>query len=201
MKSKPEPKPWRNGWLDGAHARPSPNCEARPAHARTDLIVVHSICLPPGQYGSGAVEALFLNRLDWDAHPWYAQIRGLRVSSHFFITRAGALWQFVNVHQRAWHAGKSHWRGRDQCNDDSVGIELEGLEGERFEAAQYVRLERLCDALCQLLPIRHIAGHEHIAPGRKGDPGAAFDWPRLSRHYAGSGILLPPVEQPLRPGI
>ena len=196
MNSRTEARPWRGGWLRWAHACPSPNHEARPAAACVDLIVVHSISLPPGEYGGGAVAALFLNRLDWDAHPYYAQIRGLRVSSHFFITRAGAAWQFVDVRRRAWHAGASHYRGRAQCNDDSVGIELEGLEGQPFEAAQYATLERLCDALRQALPIRYIAGHEHIAPHRKADPGAAFDWPRLSRHLAGSGILLPPTPRP-----
>lgn len=193
MKHKTDAAPWRGGWLRWALACPSPNCEARPASACTDLIVVHSISLPPGRYGNGAVADLFLNRLDWDAHPYYAGIRGLRVSSHFFVARTGAAWQFVDIHQRAWHAGVSRYRGRARCNDDSVGIELEGLEGEPFEAAQYATLERLCDALRRALPIRYIAGHEHIAPHRKADPGAAFDWQRLSDHLAGSGLMLPPV--------
>lgn len=198
MKRKTDVHAWRGGWLRWAHACPSPNQDARPASARTDLIVVHSISLPPGEYGNEAVTALFCNRLDWDAHPYYAQIRGLRVSSHFFITRAGVAWQFVDIHQRAWHAGASHYRGRERCNDDSIGIELEGLEGLPFEAAQYATLARLCDALREALPIRFIAGHEHIAPGRKADPGAAFDWPWLSHHVAGSGILLAPISQPKR---
>lgn len=200
MKKTTDTPPWRGGWLRWARACPSPNCDARPASAQVDLIVVHSISLPPGQYGSGGgtVAALFLNRLDWSAHPYYAGLRGLRVSSHFFITRKGLAWQFVDVHQRAWHAGVSHYRGRARCNDDSVGIELEGLEGEPFEAAQYDTLERLCDALRARLPIRHVAGHEHIAPGRKADPGGAFDWPRLSLHLAGSGIMLAPIAQPMR---
>ena len=191
--------PWRDGWLRWAHHCPSPNCNARPAHACVDLIVLHSISLPPGEYGTGAVQDLFLNCLPWDAHPYYQQIRGLEVSSHFFITRGGEVWQFVSVHERAWHAGVSHYRGRDGCNDDSVGIELEGLEGERFEAAQYAALLRLCDALAQRLPIRHIAGHEHIAPQRKHDPGNAFDWQRLAQHCAGTGIMIAPtVQHPTR---
>jgi len=198
MKRKAEETQWRGGWLRWAHACPSPNCEARPALACIDLIVVHSISLPPGEYGGDAVAALFLNRLDWDAHPYYAQIRGLRVSSHFFITRAGKVWQFVDIHQRAWHAGVSSYRGRARCNDDSVGIELEGLEGQPFEAAQYATLQRLCDALRRVLPIRYVAGHEHIAPGRKADPGAAFDWMRLSGHLAGSRLMLPPLTQHTR---
>lgn len=198
MKRKTEAHAWRDGWLRWARVCPSPNHDARPDAACTDLIVVHSISLPPGEYGSGAVAALFTNRLDWDAHPWYAQIRGLRVSSHFFITRAGVAWQFVGIHQRAWHAGLSHYRGRERCNDDSVGIELEGLEGLPFEAVQYATLARLCDALNAALPIRFIAGHEHIAPGRKADPGAAFDWSWLSHHVAGTGILLAPIARPAR---
>jgi AmpD protein len=198
MKRKAEETEWRGGWLRWARACPSPNCEARPALACIDLIVVHSISLPPGEYGGDAVAALFLNQLDWDAHPYYAQIRGLRVSSHFFITRAGKAWQFVDIHQRAWHAGVSSYRGRARCNDDSIGIELEGLEGLPFEAAQYATLERLCDALRRALPIRYVAGHEHIAPGRKADPGAAFDWSRLSDHLAGSGLMFPPLTQHIR---
>jgi AmpD protein len=144
-----------------------------------DLIVIHSISLPPGVYGGPEVEQLFTNRLDWDAHPYFGEIRGMEVSSHFFVRRDGELVQFVDTDARAWHAGASCWRGRDNCNDDSIGIELEGLEGERFEAAQYDTLVRLCNALAQRHPVVHIAGHEHIAPGRKQDPGPGFDWPRL----------------------
>ena len=174
---------WREGggWLTAARACPSPNFGPRPPDTPADLIVIHSISLPPGQYGGNAVEQLFTNRLDWDAHPYFQQIRGLAVSSHFFIRRGGELVQFVDVHARAWHAGASCWRGRDNCNDHSIGIELEGLEGERFEPAQYATLTRLCAALAKRLPIAQVVGHEHIAPGRKHDPGAGFDWAALQQ--------------------
>lgn len=175
---------WDGGWLRQAIRLPSPNFGPRPERACIDLIVVHSISLPPGQYGGTGVQELFTNRLDWDAHPYYQQIRGLEVSSHFFIRRDGELWQFVSCDDRAWHAGRSHYRGRDNCNDDSIGIELEGLEGDSFEAPQYARLASLARSLAQRYPIAHIAGHEHVAPGRKQDPGPGFDW-RLF-----SGLLL-----------
>lgn len=173
------PAQWQGGWWQPARQLASPNFGARPAGAEIDLVVVHSISLPPGEYGTGAVQQLFTNRLDWDAHPYYAGIRGLEVSAHFFITRGGEVWQFVDCDARAWHAGVSCWRGRERCNDDSIGIELEGLEDLLFEPAQYQALARLCAALARRYPIRHIAGHEHIAPGRKHDPGAGFDWPLL----------------------
>ena len=178
---------WDGGWLRQAIRLPSPNFGPRPPQACIDLIVVHSISLPPGQYGGQAVQELFTNRLDWDAHPYYQQIRGLEVSSHFYIRRDGELWQFVSCDDRAWHAGRSHYRGRDNCNDDSIGIELEGLEGERFEPAQYQCLAALSQALIRRYPIAHIAGHEHVAPGRKQDPGPGFDWPQLQ-----SLLHLPP---------
>jgi AmpD protein len=125
------------------------------------------------------VQALFTNTLDWDEHPYFQQIRGMEVSAHFYVRRTGALWQFVSVDDRAWHAGRSSFRGRDNCNDYSVGIELEGLEGGRFTAKQYVRLATLIRALAVRYPIAAITGHEHVAPGRKQDPGPGFDWPRL----------------------
>ena len=146
-----------------------------------DLIVVHSISLPPGQYGGPEVEHLFTNQLDWSAHPYFEQIRGIEVSAHFFIRRSGEVVQFVATDQRAWHAGASAWMGRVNRNDDSIGIELEGLEGETFEPAQYEALIRLCQTLAFLHPIEHIAGHQHIAPGRKFDPGAGFDWAGLQQ--------------------
>ena len=170
---------WERGWLRHAIRLPSPNFGPRPAQACIDLIVVHSISLPPGQYCGTAVQDLFTNRLSWDDHPYYQQIRGLEVSAHFYIRRNGELWQFVSCDDRAWHAGRSHYRGRDNCNDDSVGIELEGLEGDTFEAAQYDTLACLSQALTRRYPIAHVAGHEHVAPGRKQDPGPGFDWARL----------------------
>ncbi|QHE87778.1 1,6-anhydro-N-acetylmuramyl-L-alanine amidase AmpD [Hydrogenophaga sp. BPS33] len=173
------PATWTAGWLQSARPCPSPNFGPRPEGAHIDLIVVHSISLPPGVYGGPQVEQLFTNQLDWNAHPYFEQIRGMEVSSHFFVRRNGSLLQFVDTDDRAWHAGASQWRGRGNCNDDSIGIELEGLEGERFEDAQYATLAQLCLQLAQRYPIAHIAGHEHIAPGRKQDPGAGFDWGRL----------------------
>lgn len=173
------PAVWHGGWHTSAARTESPNHGPRPPQAAVDLIVVHSISLPPGEYGGNAVQALFTNTLDWEAHPYYQGIRGLEVSAHFFIERSGALWQFVDCDRRAWHAGASCYRGRGQCNDDSIGIELEGLEGDGFEPAQYATLAKLCSDLASRYPIAHIAGHEHIAPGRKGDPGPGFDWAHL----------------------
>jgi N-acetyl-anhydromuramoyl-L-alanine amidase len=170
---------WQDGWYRFARRLPSPNFGARPAHAAVDLIVLHSISLPPGEYGGDAVFQLFTNTLDWGAHPYFESIRGIEVSAHFFIRRNGELWQMVSCDARAWHAGHSRYRGRDSCNDDSVGIELEGLEGRTFEAAQYETLAALSAAVASHYPIAHVAGHEHIAPGRKQDPGPGFDWPAL----------------------
>ena len=172
---------WSDGWYRFARRLASPNFGPRPADAVVDLVVLHSISLPPGQYGGDEVQALFTNTLDWSAHPYFRQIEGMQVSSHFYVRRDGRLWQFVSCDQRAWHAGVSSWRGRDNCNDFSVGIELEGLEGDTFEAAQYEALDAVCAALAQRYPIRGIAGHEHVAPGRKQDPGPGFDWPRMRR--------------------
>ncbi len=172
---------WEQGWYRFARRCDSPNLGARPVAAVIDLIVLHSISLPPGQYGGDEVRQLFTNTLDWDAHPYFDTIRGMEVSAHFFIRRNGELWQFVSCDDRAWHAGASHYRGRDNCNDDSVGIELEGLEGTAFEEAQYETLTSLCAVLAQRYPIAHIVGHEHIAPGRKQDPGSGFDWAALQR--------------------
>lgn len=170
---------WHDGWWRGARACPSPNFGARPSGAAIDLVVLHSISLPPGQYGGDAVEQLFLNRLDWDAHPYYRQIRGLQVSAHFLVRRSGESVQFVSCDARAWHAGQSQWRGRDNCNDFSIGVELEGLEGETFEPAQYAALVPLLNAVRARYPVREVVGHEHVAPGRKIDPGPGFDWAAL----------------------
>jgi N-acetyl-anhydromuramoyl-L-alanine amidase len=170
---------WSAGWLNGVERCESPNFGHRPQGALIDLVVIHSISLPPGEYGSDAIERLFTNRLDWSEHPYYQQIRGLQVSAHFLIRRDGQVTQFVSCDKRAWHAGPSSWQGRKDCNDFSVGIELEGLEGELFEALQYRALAEVMKALGQRYPIAWVAGHEHVAPGRKKDPGAGFDWPVL----------------------
>jgi AmpD protein len=170
---------WRDGWWRGARACPSPNCGPRPAGTEIDLVVLHSISLPPGVYGGDAIERLFLNRLDWDEHPYYQQICGLQVSAHFLVRRDGETVQFVSCDERAWHAGRSQWRGRDNCNDFSIGIELEGLEGDTFETAQYGALVLLLRAVRARYPLRDVAGHEHVAPGRKIDPGPGFDWAAL----------------------
>ena len=175
---------WHEGWYGFARHLPSPNYNARPAQAQVDLVVIHSISLPPGQYGGNEVQQLFCNTLDWNAHPYFKTIEGLTVSAHFYIRRNGELWQFVSCNQRAWHAGRSSYRGREECNDDSIGIELEGLEGEAFEHAQYEALAGVCAAIAQLYPVQHVAGHEHIAPGRKSDPGAGFDWMLLRNNLA-----------------
>ena len=169
--------------VDGRLARalqmPSPNCDARPTSSIVSLLVVHSISLPPGEYGGPAVIDFFLNRLDHAAHPYFEQIRNLEVSAHFFIRRSGELIQFVPCAKRAWHAGRSQWKGRDRCNDFSVGVELEGTDDSAFTGSQYVQLGRLTRELQRTYPIRDIAGHSDIAPGRKLDPGVRFDWPRL----------------------
>ena len=170
---------WRGGWWSGARRIASPNFNARPDGVEVSLALIHSISLPPGVYGGDAIERLFTNRLDWRAHPYFAQIEGLEVSAHFVVRRDGGLLQFVSCDERAWHAGASQWQGRASCNDYSVGIELEGLEGQAFEAAQYDALPALLQALARRYPITQVAGHEHVAPGRKFDPGAGFDWPLL----------------------
>jgi AmpD protein len=183
MAPRPDADPlWQGGWYRFARRLDSPNFGPRPAGSVIDLLVVHSISLPPGVYGGDEVQRLFTNTLDWDAHPYFQQIRGMQVSAHFYIRRNGELWQFVSCDDRAWHAGASQYRGRANCNDDSIGIELEGLEGGAFEDAQYEALAAVCAAAAQRYPIAHVAGHEHIAPGRKADPGARFDWLLLQRN-------------------
>ncbi|HSI53170.1 MAG: 1,6-anhydro-N-acetylmuramyl-L-alanine amidase AmpD [Ramlibacter sp.] len=182
---------WQGGWYGFARRLASPNFGPRPQGAQVDLIVVHSISLPPGQYGGDEVQRLFTNTLDWNAHPYFKGIEGATVSAHFYVRRNGELWQFVSCDDRAWHAGASSWRGRDNCNDDSVGIELEGLEGGTFEAAQYEALAGLCAAIAQHYPVQHLAGHEHIAPGRKADPGAGFDWPAMQRSLGWADARFP----------
>jgi AmpD protein len=170
---------------------PSPNFGVRPPGSEITLVVLHSISLPPGVYGGDAVERLFTNRLDPAAHPYYERLDGLRVSAHFFIRRQGHCLQFVSCEARAWHAGVSTWGGRPDCNDYSIGIELEGLEGQRFTPAQYRALTRLLRALVRRYPLREVVGHEHVAPGRKADPGPGFDWRRLSRALGHSAAVAP----------
>ena len=191
---------WQGGWWRLARRCDSPNFGPRPANTAIDLLVIHSISLPPGVYGTPHVEELFTNRLDWDAHPYFEQIRGAEVSSHFFVRRDGEVVQFVDADARAWHAGRSHWRGREGCNDASVGIELEGLEGLHFEPLQYAALVRLCQALRERYPVLDIAGHEHIAPGRKQDPGSGFDWAFLQRQLAWPDRCFPECVLSTAPG-
>jgi AmpD protein len=172
---------WMQGWYRFARRLDSPNFGPRPAGMSPELLILHSISLPPGDYGTGQVQRLFCNELDWDTHPYFNGIRGLQVSAHFFIERGGQLWQFVSCDDRAWHAGASVHQGRANCNDFSIGIELEGLEGLLFDDAQYDTLAQLSSALLAAYPIASLTGHEHVAPGRKQDPGPGFDWPRMQR--------------------
>lgn len=183
---------WQGGWWQGASHRPSPNVGPRPAGAEISLVVLHCISLPPAHYAGDGVQRLFQNRLDCDAHPYYQGLRGLEVSAHFFIRRSGRVLQFVSCEQRAWHAGRSVWRGRENCNDFSIGIELEGTEGDVFEPAQYTALMRLLPALARrCTALREVVGHEHVAPVRKTDPGPGFDWTRLARGLARTGLAVP----------
>jgi len=191
---RPAPAPsaarpaWRGGWLRTARRIDSPNFGPRPAGLAIDLVVVHSISLPPGEYGGDAIERLFTNRLDPTAHPYFERLRDLRVSAHFLIRRDGELLQFVSCGKRAWHAGESSWKGRAGCNDFSIGIELEGLEGDGFEEAQYERLAATLIGLAARYPIRAVTSHAHIAPGRKQDPGAGFHWDGLRHRAALPGL-------------
>ncbi len=167
------------GYVAAARQIASPNMDDRPPGVAIDLVVVHAISLPPGVFGGAGIERLFTNTLDPAAHPYYGTIAGLRVSAHFLIRRDGALVQFVSCQKRAWHAGVSRWRGRERCNDFSIGIELEGCDERTFEDAQYVRLDALLEALRIRYPIADVVGHSDVAPGRKTDPGPHFDWHRL----------------------
>ncbi len=168
-----------DGWCRGLRRAHCTNFDARPDDAEIGLLVIHNISLPPGEFGGRHVEDLFANCLDCDAHPYFAQLRGLRVSAHFLIRRDGAAVQFVSTLDRAWHAGVSHFDGRERCNDFSIGIELEGSDDTGFCDAQYRTLAALAHALRVRHPISAVRGHEHIAPGRKTDPGPHFDWARL----------------------
>lgn len=157
----------------------SPNYDERPVGSEISLLMVHAISLPPGEFGGEAIERFFTNRLDPAAHPYFREICALKVSSHFLVRRDGALVQFVPVQRRAWHAGVSRWRGRERCNDFSIGVELEGAEEGSFEDAQYRGLLCLVGELRKALPLRDIAAHSDVAPGRKNDPGPGFDWLRV----------------------
>ncbi|MDJ0813144.1 MAG: 1,6-anhydro-N-acetylmuramyl-L-alanine amidase AmpD [Woeseiaceae bacterium] len=171
-----------SGLIEPARQCPSPNCDERPANAVPELLVVHGISLPPGEFGGPEIEHLFTNRLDWDAHPYFQQIRGLEVSAHLLIRRDGEVIQFVPFTQRAWHAGESTFRGRTCCNDFSIGVELEGEDETPYSDAQYTSLAAVVAAIAEAYPGitgREIAAHADIAPGRKTDPGPAFDWLRL----------------------
>ena len=175
----------RTGLVGSARQVPSPNCDDRPAGCRPDLIVVHGISLPPGEFGGPYIDALFQNRLPAGAHPYFAGLAGLRVSSHLLIRRDGELVQYVPLDRRAWHAGPSRFGGRTACNDFSVGVELEGADDVPYQPVQYVRLAALLTALVAALPSlagAAVVGHSDIAPGRKTDPGPAFSWSRL-RHW------------------
>ncbi len=184
---------WSQGWWREARRVDSPNFGPRPEGVSVDLVVVHSISLPPGVYGGGEIERLFTNTLDWEAHAYFQAMRGLTVSSHFVIDRQGAVLQFVSCLDRAWHAGTSAWRERPNCNDYSVGVELEGLEGDTFEGVQMLSLAHLLKALRAVLPINAVVGHEHVAPGRKADPGAGFDWLALRRLTGWSARVFPAI--------
>lgn len=168
-----------NGLVAEALQVPSPNCDARPRGAQIELLVIHCISLPPGEFGRTHIDRLFTNRLDPADHPYFRSISGLRVSAHFLVVRDGGLVQYVPCSKRAWHAGMSHWGTRTACNDFSVGIELEGTETGYFEPGQYATLAALVRSLGRKYPIRSVLGHSDIAPGRKSDPGVGFDWPLL----------------------
>ena len=168
-------------WLPGVEHLPSPNADERPTNAGIDLLVIHNISLPPGEFGGDEIVDLFLNRLDTGRHPYFETLVGLKVSAHFLIRRDGSAVQFVALERRAWHAGQSHFCGRERCNDFSVGIELEGTDDTPFRDAQYCTLNELTALIRERHPAvtpERIVGHADIAPGRKTDPGPCFDWAR-----------------------
>ena len=175
------------GELVPAEQVASPNFGERPAGVSIDLVVVHSISLPPGEYGSGAIQRFFCNQLESSEHPYFEEIAGLKVSAHVLIERSGKVVQFVNFDSRAWHAGRSEYKGREECNDFSIGIELEGTDCDVYEEAQYASLAAILVALEFYYPdvtTDRIVGHSDIAPGRKTDPGVGFDWQKLNSEIA-----------------
>lgn len=185
----------RHGWLrPGPQVTllPSPNVDARPRGTQVSLLVLHNISLPPGRFGGPCVPSLFLNRLDYGLDPWLERLRGLRVSAHFFVRRDGTVLQFASTEARAWHAGVSCFRGRERCNDFSIGIELEGTDTTPYTDRQYAVAGRLARVLAARYPLAHVRGHQHIAPGRKTDPGPAFDWARFGRESGYLRRALPP---------
>jgi N-acetyl-anhydromuramoyl-L-alanine amidase len=182
------------GLMRGAKQIASPNYDARPAGVEADLIVIHGISLPPGEFGGPWIERLFTNALPADIHPYFAEVAPLRVSSHLVVQRDGALTQYVSFADRAWHAGQSNYQGRAACNDFSVGVELEGTDTLPYEATQYEALAAVVAALCAAYPrlsADRLVGHSDVAPGRKTDPGPAFDWPR-ARHLIGAACRQAP---------
>ena len=174
----------KTGLLNKCKQCPSPNRDPRPENTAIDLIVVHSISLPPGEYGGDSIESFFQNQLDKNKHPYFEEIHEMQVSSHILIKRNGEIVQFVPFHERAWHAGQSNYQGREHCNDFSIGIELEGTDSDDFEDIQYQQLAQLVSTLQTAYPdtTDHITGHSEISPGRKKDPGSGFDWDRLKNN-------------------
>jgi len=192
-----------DGWCKGIEHLPSPNFDARPENAEVDLLVIHNISLPPGEFGGNFIVDLFTNCLNCDAHPYFESLQSLRVSAHFLIRRDGTAVQFVSTNARAWHAGASSFSGRERCNDFSIGIELEGSDFEPFTEEQYETLSLLTVVLAGAYPLSNVVGHEHIAPGRKTDPGPFFDWPYYQKRYrqisitdAGRGFACSSVQFP-----
>jgi AmpD protein len=189
------------GWCNEVLHMPSPNFDVRPDSVQIDLLVIHNISLPPGQFGGPFIADLFTNRLDYEADPYFDHLRPLRVSSHFLIRRDGTVMQFVSANDRAWHAGLSSFCGRERCNDFSIGIELEGTDFIPFESAQYAALAALTHALQRRYPLKSVAGHEHIAPGRKTDPGPFFDWNCYQEAWRQEGLQMSGHEQLIFPDL
>ncbi|MGZ3236367.1 MAG: 1,6-anhydro-N-acetylmuramyl-L-alanine amidase AmpD [Burkholderiaceae bacterium] len=189
------------GWCQEVLHTHSPNFDARPDPTTIDLLVIHNISLPPGQFGGPFIADLFSNRLDYEADPYFDQLRSLRVSSHFLIRRDGSIVQFVSANDRAWHAGISSFCGRERCNDFSIGIELEGTDFTPFEPTQYAALGKLTLALQRRYPLKFVAGHEQIAPGRKTDPGPFFDWTCYQEVWRQEGVQMPGHDQLIFPDL
>lgn len=188
------------GWLQQARSIPSPNCGPRPQACEPELLVIHNISLPPGRYGGDCIERFFTNCLDWEEHPFFDEIRGVEVSAHLLIRRSGELQQFVNFCERAWHAGQSCFEGRDNCNDFSIGIELEGADDDPYTDEQYAALSAVTALLIEHYPAldaSRIVGHSDIAAGRKTDPGGSFDWKRYRDTLTAQG---PNVARPVVKG-